>query len=527
MFKRLCLILVLLLVIAIVGCSPPVDTGDNGDDNGDEVAIKDELIFSTTADAGTMDPQDLNSNTEEQIIRMVYNNLLTFDENMNIVGDLAEKWEVAEDGVTWTFWLKEGVTFCDGTPLNAEAVAKSFERITNKDNNLRRYILYYMVVDTNVVDEYTVQLVTEEPFGAFPASLAHTAGGIVNPTYVEKHGSDYGKFTETISGTGPYKVVSWDKDKELIIEAKEDYWGKPGVTKRIIYRPIVENASRVIALETGEVDAISHIPSVDLERLENNPDITVHKVTSNGQRLFRFNVTQKPLDNTLVRRAINHAVDREVIVNSLFKGQAVPATSAVAKAVWGYNDLGVVPFDPELSKQLLVEAGYPNGFDIDIYTTARYQSGVELGEILAAMLQDVGINAQVKVLEWNDIRSYWQGVAPEDNPQQIFIMGAAPSTGDSDWNLRPNYRTHETNVQNYGYYSNEEFDDVIMKAMLETDPVKRLQLYKRAQEIIYLEDPAGIWLFDNIYVIATRSNVKDITMSPLSLVMFEKAYAEK
>jgi peptide/nickel transport system substrate-binding protein len=143
---------------------------------------------------------------------------------------------------------------------------------------------------------------------------------------------------------------------------------------------------------------------------------------------------------------------------------------------------------------------------------------------MAAQLAKVGIEAEIEVLEWGTIRQYWGGLLPEDCPLDIFIMGAGASSADADWGLRPIFRTQERNENNYGYYSNAEFDDVIERAMREIDPGPRNALYQRAQEIVYLEDPGALWLYDNYHVVATRANVAAVTISPLGLVTFERAY---
>ncbi len=149
--------------------------------------------------------------------------------------------------------------------------------------------------------------------------------------------------------------------------------------------------------------------------------------------------------------------------------------------------------------------------------------GVELAQAIAAQLSQVGIDAEIEVLEWGTITQYWGGLLPEDCPLDIFIMGAGASSADADWGLRPIFRTQERNENNYGYYSNAEFDDVIERAMREIDAESRNALYRRAQEIVYLEDPGAIWLYDNYHVVAMRANVASVTTSPLGLVTFERA----
>lgn len=492
-----------------------------------ESAVRDTMVFGPNSDALTLDPHTMNDNTSEQAICMLYDNLVKFDKDRNIVGELAESWQVSDDGRTWTFKLRQGVTFHDGTLLDSKAVQKTFERVTDKENNLNRYQLYAIIEKVDAPDANTVVFTTKEPFGAFLAILAHTSGGILNPAIIDKFGKDLGKSTESVCGSGPYKIGSWTKDQELVLERNDAYWGDKGITKRIVYRPIPEAASRIMALETGEVDVIQQIPAKELERLEKTEGILVVKTPANGQRQFRFDCSKPPFDNKLVRLAVSSAINRQDIVDHVVRGLGVPSRGPLASVTWGHVDLGTVPYDPEKAKALLKEAGYGDGLKIRITTTERYVQGTELAEVLAEQLKMVGIEAEVNVMEWSAIAKEWGGLKPEQFNQGFFIMGTGPSTGDADWGLRPIYHTAPTNEQNYGFYSNKEFDGLIEKGMRETDPAKRKEFYRRAQEIVYLEDPVAVWLYDQYAIIGTRTNVKDVTVSPLSLVTFEKAYVEE
>jgi ABC-type transport system substrate-binding protein len=234
-------------------------------------------------------------------------------------------------------------------------------------------------------------------------------------------------------------------------------------------------------------------------------------------------LTKKPFNDPRVRQAISYAINRRAIVDNLVSSFARPSTSALTPIMRGYANLGEIPYDADKARELLREAGYANGFRTKIATTPRYPMGVELAEAVAADLKKVGIDATIEVFDWGTMVQFWAGLPPEKNPQEIFIMGAGASTADADWGLRPIFRTAPTNENNYGYYSNAEFDKVIEAAMRETDPERRQDFYRRAQEIVYLEDPGAVWLFDTLYVVAARSRVTGIRPSPLGVVTFERA----
>jgi peptide/nickel transport system substrate-binding protein len=461
----------------------------------------------------TLDPHNTTDSQSDQVIWMIYDALIRYDENMRFVPDLALSWKVAEDEVTWTFELRRGVRFHDGAPFDARAVKANFERVLDPEQGHNRRDLFAPIDRVEVVDDFTVRVVTRYPFGAFEPMMAHVSAAIRSPARDD-------------SGTGPYKLRSWRKDLELILERNEDYWGEMGKLETIVYRPIPEAASRVIALESGDVDVITQIPPADLHRLENHPEVKVAKTVSIGAQQFRFHCKRKPFTDPKVRQAISYAVDRRSIVENLMAGMAEPSTGPLTPRMRGRADLGEIPYDPEKAKKLLAEAGYPLGFKTRITTTPRYNMGVELAQAVAAQLRKVGIEAEIEVLEWGTIRKYWGGLLPEECPLEIFIMGAGASSADADWGLRPIFRTQERNENNYGYYSNREFDDLIERAMREIDTEPRNALYRRAQEIVYLEDPGAIWLFDNYHVVAMRKNVASVTTSPLGLVTFERAYLE-
>jgi peptide/nickel transport system substrate-binding protein len=468
------------------------------------------LVFAPAADVRTLDPHNTTDNQSDQAIWMIYNALIRYDENMRFVPDLALSWKVAEDQVTWTFELRKGVRFHDGAPFDAHAVKANFERVLDPEQGHNRRDLFAPIERVDVVDDFTVNVVTRFPFGAFEPMMAHVSSAIRSPTKDD-------------SGTGPYKLRSWRKDLELILERNADYWGEKGKLETIIYRPIPEAASRIIALESGDVDVITQIPPKDTQRLEREPDVVVKKTVSIGAQQFRFHCKRKPFTDPRVRQAISYAVDRRSILENLMPGMADPSTGPLTPRMRGRADLGEIPYDPEKAKRLLAEAGYPRGFKTKITTTPRYNMGVELAQAMAAQLEKVGIEAEIEVLEWGTITQFWGGLLPEDCPLEIFIMGAGASSADADWGLRPIFRTQERNENNYGFYSNAEFDDLIERAMREVDAEKRNALYRRAQEIVYLEDPGALWLYDNYHVVAMRSNVTGVTMSPLGLVTFERA----
>ena len=531
MKKLLTLILCLAMVLSVfAGCSSTPATEEGASASGEaaqgeaaDSEYKDTLVFAMNTDVQSLDPQIQNDTTSEQVVKMLYNTLLKFEDDGTVVGDLAESWSVSEDKLTWTFNLKQGVKFHNGKELTSADVKATFDRALNAEaGGLRTTEIIKMFTAVEAPDPYTVTITTDGPYGPMESLMCNMSLGIMDADYIEKYGLDLGTSVEGENGTGPFKVVSWERDQEIVVERFDDYFGTPAKLQTVVYTIIPEAASRVIALETGEVDVIDKPTDEDLARLEaDTENFTVLRKPTISQRLFRFGCNDPIISNTKVRQAIVYAIDRQAIIDALFTGSAYPSTAPLAPVTFGYSNLGEIEQDLELAKSLLAEAGYPDGFDTKIITTERYQNGIELAEIISQQLAQIGINAEIEVWEGSALSASWNGI--------IFIMGAGPSMRDADGGLRGLYTTSETglNDRNYGFYSNAEVDALIEQGMQETDQQKRVEIYKEAMEILYREDPVAFWLFDMYGLAITSSKVEGVTLSPISTITFENATVKK
>lgn len=539
MKKLLTLILCLAMVLTVfAGCSSTPATEEGASASGDaaqgeaaDSEYKDTLVYALNTDVQSLDPQIQNDTTSESVVKMLYNTLLKFEDDGTVVGDLAESWSVSEDKLTWTFNLKQGVKFHNGKELTSADVKATFDRALNAEaGGLRTTEIIKMFTAVEAPDPYTVTITTDGPYGPMESLMCNMSLGIMDADYIEKYGLDLGTSVEGENGTGPFKVVSWERDQEIVVERFDDYFGTPAKLQTVVYTIIPEAASRVIALETGEVDVIDKPTDEDLARLEaDTENFTVLRKPTISQRLFRFGCNDPIISNTKVRQAIVYAIDRQAIIDALFTGSAYPSTAPLAPVTFGYSNLGEIEQDLELAKSLLAEAGYPDGFDTKIVTTERYQNGIELAEIISQQLAEIGINAKIEVWEWSALSASWNGITADEFDQPIFIMGAGPSMRDADGGLRGLYTTSETglNDRNYGFYSNAEVDALIEQGMQETDQQKRVEIYKEAMEILYREDPVAFWLFDMYGLAITSSKVEGVTLSPISTITFENATVKK
>lgn len=529
MKKFIALLLGLMLVISMAACgtnSTPAPTPSA------ESKFKDTIVVSNSADAQSLDPQVQNDTTSEAVVRQIYSTLIKFDTEGKIIPDLAESWSVSADGKAWTFKLKKDVKFHNGTALTAAAVKASYERIMAPNNGLVSAGIVKMFEKVEAPDATTVVITTKDPYGPMLQLMCNASMSVMDPEFITKYGStstSIGMKAESVNGTGPYKLASWKKDQELKLERFDGYFGVKALTKNIVYRPIPEAASRVVALETGEVDLLQATPAAEVNRLEKDKKYSVMRVNTVGQRLFRFGCNDPIIKDTKVRQALNIAIDRQLIIDALFPGVAYAPTAPLAPITWGYANLGEIKQDKEKAKQLLKEAGYPNGFKTKIVTTERYVKGKELAEVMAAQLAEIGVIAEIKVMEWSAIVASWNGVTAKEFDEPMFIMGAGPSMMDADGGLRGLYTTSPDgkNDRNYGFYSNAEVDKLVDAGMKETDLEKRKALYKRAEEILFLEDPAGIWLFNQKVETVMTSKLKGVRISGIGAVTYEAATLEK
>lgn len=525
--KAISTVVAICLVLAcFAGCSPNTAPGNNEATTpvpavtSPDMAYKDTLVYSHNTDITTLNPNIQNGTNTEAVALLCYNTLLKFDENFEVIGDLAESWEVADDNITWTFRLRHGVQFHNGKEMTADDFKATYDFYMNPSNGFAVASLRQLT-EVRVEDDYTLVLVTKEPFGVMERTFCDIETAVLDADYLEKYGSELGNSIESVNGTGPYKPAKWVKDSAVTLERFENYFGEKGASKTIVMQVIPEAASAAIALETGEVDVANGLTAEDVARLKADEDnFTIVKRPTVNQRLFRFGCNDEVISNPLVRQAIIYAIDRQPIIDGLFPGLVEPATCSVPPLTFGYKDMGVIEQDQEKAKQLLSEAGYPDGFTTKICTTERYEKGVQIAEVLASQLEEVGIKAEIEVIEWAAFQTGWQNTPRSEFDMPMFIMGGGYGSADCDAELHMLFGDFEdeTARKNYGFYHNDEVSGLLDKAAVTIAQDERLAMYNRVNEILYLEDPGAIWLFDQYQILSTRKGVTGFTYLPNSVV---------
>ena len=450
-----------------------------------------DLVVGLEANLTGLDPADLNDNLSQSAARLMFEGLYMLDEHMKLQPQLAESYDATEDAKEFTFHLRKGVTFHDGTPFNAAAVKFSFDRAGNPENHLKRQSLYVMIDHTDVVDDYTVKMVLKYPFGAFVNDVAHPGALIVSPKSVQ----DFGKeVTRHPSGTGPYEFVSWTADT-LKMKKNEHYW-KPGLPKidTITYRGVPENGARIAMLQAGEAQFIYPVPPEMIKSLENSSTITVFNEPSILVRYVALNNLRKPFNDPKVRLALNYAIDKQAFAKVVFSGYSDPMDSPMPQLLGFYQKQGSYPYDPAKAKALLAEAGYPNGFESTI--TGAVATLAQRGmQFVQQQLAVVGVKLTIEPLEAGVLTAKMFNVQkPEDATIVMLYGGWSSSTGDADWGMRPMLYTKSFPpvLSNLAWYSNPVTDAAIEAGLSTTDSAKRAAAYAQAQAQVWKDTP---WIF--------------------------------
>jgi glutathione transport system substrate-binding protein len=453
-------------------------------------AAKD-VTFAVASTFTTTDPYDANDTLSQAMAKSFYEGLFGFDKDMKLIPVLAESYEAAKDGLVYTIKLRKGVKFHDGTDFKADAVKAVFDRVTNPENKLKRYGLYSNIAKTEVVDDYTARITLKTPFSAFINQLAHPSGVIISPTALKKYGSKDIAFNPV--GTGPFKFVEW-KATDYLKAAKFDGYWKQGYPKidTLTWKPVIDNNTRAAVMQTGEAQFTYPVPPEMAEVLKAKAELEVITAPSIIERYLSMNTQQKPFDNPKVRQAINYAINKDAVAKVAFGGYATPADRIVPPAVEYSVETGVWPYDVAKAKALLAEAGYPNGFETELWSAYNHTIAQKVTQVLQQQLQQVGIKTKITLLEAGQrvekVES-WQDAASA--PVRLYYVGWSSSTGEADWALRPLLASESfpPKLFNTAYYKSERVDNAIRQALLTTDKAEKAKLYREAQETIYKDAP--------------------------------------
>ncbi len=542
MKQRILVALVLLLFAAALGfAGGGQEASGEGETQGaqEEGAAADDrfggvIVFARSGDSVGLDPARETDGESFYATAQIYDTLVEFvPGTTEIRPALAESWDVSDDGLTYTFNLREGVSFHDGTPFNAEAAQFSFERQLNEDHPYYQYGPWkywgYMdmnsiVESINVVDEYTLEFELAKNEAPFIANLAMDFASIVSPAAVREHEGD---FTSNPVGTGPFKFVSWTKDDSIVLERNEEYWRRPAYADRLVLRVIPDATARYLALQNGEVDVIDFPSPEDLADMKADPDIKVLQQEGLNVGYLALNAEKEPFGDPRVRRALNYAVDKDAIIRAVYGEAGVPAKNPIPPTMWSYNDeIDPYPYDPQRARELLAEAGYADGFETDIWAmpVARPYNpdGRTVAEVIQAQWAEVGVQAEIVSYDWGTYLD-----RTDNGEHETALLGWTGDNGDPDnflWVLL-SIPAAEKPAGNISFWRNEEFNSLIKEAKETLDHDRRVELYEEAQ-VIFHEDAPWVPIAHSIVSVPMANYVQDFVIYPTGKRIFYNVWLD-
>jgi len=465
------------------------------------------LIRALTTFPNSLDlPQCAERNASTTAWHM-YDTLVWVNDEGILEPALAKDWEVSEDGSEYTFYLRDDVTFHNGEPFNADAVVFSWERA--KDAGFEYSNLWQLATTVEKIDDYTVKITTDGPDALFLTTVADN-WAIIPPKYFQEVGQ--AGFDEHPVGTGPFVFVEWVKGDRIVLKANPNYW-REGVPKieTLIFRPIPESATRVAAIQTGEVDIVTRLTSEEAQSLLGVPNVTVIKYAQARVYYVAFNNVStgigQPTEDPLVRQAMNYAVDMNAIIESLFNGFAKPAIGFVATGELGYDDAEPFDYDPDKARELLAEAGYPDGFKMDMACPAgAYTHFEEVCEAIVGYLGDVGIQVSLEIMESGH---YWDLEAAKELPP---LFGDSWSATDGEAYRRLIGALGGADAA-YAAWNDEKIIDMLAQIKSTVDQQERAKLYGELQ--VYMrENPPFIYLYEPYTFEAINTRVQNYKPRP-------------
>lgn len=502
------------LALVLASSSPPLAARAAGG----------EVVMAVASTFTTMDPYDANDTLSLSVHKAFYEGLYGFDKDMKVVPVLAESHAVSPDGLGYTFTLRKGVKFHDGTDFDAAAVKANLDRVANPDNKLKRFNLFSNIARTDAVDPRTVRITLKKPFSAFVNVLAHPSAVFISPAALKKHGSKEIAFHPV--GTGPFVFVEWRQTDHVKVARNEKYW-RPGLPKvdAIVFRPVVDNNTRSAVLKTGEAHFAFPVPYEQASVLQATPGLDVIGGPSIIVRYMTMNVRKKPFDDLRVRQAINYAVNKEALAKVAFAGYASPSEGVVPPGVEYAVKLGPWPYDPKKARQLLEEAGYGKGFESELWSAYNHTTAQKVIQFLQQQLAQVGIKVRIQALEAGQRVERVESVQrPEDAGVQLYYVGWSSSTGEADWALRPLLASESwpPRLFNMAYYRNDRVDAAIQRALGTTDRSEKAAAYREAQEQIWNDAPWAFLVTEKL-LYARSKKLSGVYVMPDAAFHFEDA----
>ncbi|GAA4719661.1 ABC transporter substrate-binding protein [Brevibacillus fulvus] len=499
-------------MVALAGCggqssapTTPSSGAANSDAGSAATAGKKVLNIALKADPPSMDPMASTSLYDRQVQNSIYDKLFDISPEGKIVPALVDSYEVSEDGKTYTFTLKEGIKFQDGTDFNAEAVKFNLER--DLSDNSKRKAELNLVDKIETPDAKTVVVTLKSPFAPFISVLTDRAGMMVSPAAVKQYGDDY---INHPVGTGPFVFVEHVKGDHVTLKKNENYWNGAPKLDEVTYKVFTNTSAAVQNLRSGMVDIIDEIPIKEIPTVAKDPNLTAITKPNMGYQGMFLNTKKGPLANQYLRQAVDRAIDRETVVKVLFDGYGAPAWSPFPPGSMAYNeatDNAPKPNAAEI-KELLAKGGQPNGFSfkLQISTTPANE---QFGAVIQNMLKPYGINVQLEKVEYGTL------LENGDNGNFEALQLGWSGRIDPDQNFYSFVVTDMPN--NYAGISSPELDKAMEQARTELDDAKRAELYKQAMDALH-ENAGYSYIYHNYDKFGLSKKVTGFTYVPDGII---------
>lgn len=473
------------------------------------------LIAAWAQDPVSLDPQITSAMSSLQVLENVLDTLTALDNQGKVIPSLATSWDVSADGLTWTFHLRHDVKFSNGRPMTAQDVVYTYSRMLDPKTGSGQKYLLGSTQSVTASDDYTVEFHLKTPNVALVTHLAaNKAVGII-----AKESVDNGTIATQPIGTGPFMITDFQPGNKVVLTKNPYYWqqGLPYLDK-VEIRIITDESVRQTGLLTGDIDWAISVPPQSLSQLENAQGVVVDKTAAGAYWYIGVNLKNKPLNDPKVREAINYAINRKDITTAMTFGTGVPTQDPIpSSSAWAFN-YAPYSFDPAKAKQLLTEAGYPDGFRMQIMPTTQYPESIRGAQVIQQELQQVGIRVTIKSLEW----AQWLQEEGKGN-YDTYVCSWNGLVDPYDFF----YAQHRTGqVFNFTGYSNPKVDQLLDQGNVTQGFDARKSIYQQVNKMI-VDDAPYIYLYNPANINAFRSYVKGYAARPDQAVNFAKTWLDK
>ncbi|MBM4420902.1 MAG: twin-arginine translocation signal domain-containing protein [Chloroflexi bacterium] len=482
------------------------------------------VTYAAAADAITLDPTNVADAVGANSAAMLFEGLVRQDASLAYVPSLATSWE--SSGLTWTFKLRQGVRFHDGSAFDASSVKFVFDRIQGPERTLVTGTWTPLLDKVEVVDAFTVRFTTKY---VDPLFYTRVSGGSQTSIFSAEAFKKFGKdMARNPVGTGPFKFVQWVKDDNITLERFDGYWGGAPFLDRVVVRPRPETESRVIGLESGDIQLAIRLNPEHIERVEKNSRLKLIRNDTQRHYYTGLNLQKKPYSDLRVRQALNHAIDKDSLIKNTLVGLGKPQGGLIPVGAPGYVELPGFKYDPARARQLLADAGYPNGFSANfVGTKGIYLKDFEIEQAMQQMWRAVGVNIDLTIVENAKYLELLRQDPRKSTLEMYWNTSGTPSPGPADYYLR---RFGCDFFAPVGFNSAgscvPEIDTLAKGAQLELDTAKRDALIKSAQEQISAQ-ALGVWLLSVTQLTGTSAKLHDPVIRNESLYVNEKTWLEE